>query len=99
MNQSHEPLRILLVEDDILLATLLQEVLGAQPDVQLLETATSAAQGLEAARRLQPDLVLLDIRLPDRSGLDMLKDLATDLPELRVLMLTLSDDMDSVLAA
>lgn len=93
------PLRVLLIEDDVLLGTLLQELLNTQGGVHLVGTATTAEQGLEAAREHAPDLVLLDIGLPDRSGLDLLADLIEEFPNLRVLMLTLADDMESVLTA
>jgi len=98
-SESTETLGALLVEDDVLLATLLQEIVSGQPGVRLVGTAVSADQALEAARELHPDLILLDIGLPDRSGLDVLKELTQQYPEIRVLMLTLADDMDSVLAA
>lgn len=98
-NGQEEPLRVLLVEDDILLGTLLRDLLAAQPDVEFLGTATTAEQALERAEELRPDLVLLDIGLPDRSGLDVLEELTVSYPRLRVLMLTLADDMDSVLSA
>ena len=92
-------LRVLLVEDDVLLGTLLQELLSRQPDVRLVATATTAEQALAAAETTHPDLVLLDIGLPDRSGLELLVDLVEGNPSLRVLMLTLADDMEWVLTA
>jgi DNA-binding NarL/FixJ family response regulator len=92
-------LRVLLVEDDVLLGTLLQELLSRQPDVCLVGSATTAEEALVAARETRPDLVLLDIGLPDRSGLELLADLVEGDPALRVLMLTLADDMESVLTA
>src|SRR5262249_43736978 len=98
-NASDESLRVLLVEDDVLLGTLLQELLSQQPGVRLLGMAASAEQALNTARQQKPDLVLLDIGLPDRSGLELLEELTESYPELPVLMLTLADDMESVLAA
>lgn len=93
------PARVLLVEDDVLLGTLLQELLSSQPAVKLVGVATTAAEAWQLAERSRPDIVLLDIGLPDRSGLDLLPELTRELPDLRVVMLTLADDMDSVLAA
>jgi DNA-binding NarL/FixJ family response regulator len=94
-----EAVRVLLVEDDVLLGTLLQEVLSQQPGVRLLGIAASAHQALATAQQQRPDLVLLDIGLPDRSGLELLEELTETYPDLPVLMLTLADDMESVLAA
>jgi DNA-binding NarL/FixJ family response regulator len=94
-----ESLRVLLVEDDVLLGTLLRDLLSQQPGVRLLGIAGSAEQALTTAQQERPDLILLDINLPDRSGLDLLEELTQSYPDLPVLMLTLADDMESVLAA
>jgi DNA-binding NarL/FixJ family response regulator len=47
----------------------------------------------------EPDVVLLDMRLPDSSGLDINRWLAEHHPDVRVLVLTMSEDLDSALTA
>jgi DNA-binding NarL/FixJ family response regulator len=47
---------------------------------------------VDAALRLRPDLVLLDINMPQMSGLEALHQIRTQLPEIQVVMLTVSED-------
>lgn len=61
------PARILIVEDNVDLLTILQEVLSADYEVV---TAESGEAAIALARTLEPDLVLLDIQLPGMSGID-----------------------------
>src|SRR5437870_2678222 len=62
---------VLIVDDEPAILQCLQEVLQA-PEISVL-TATTAADGLEAAARLKPDVVILDLELPDFSGLELLQ--------------------------
>ena len=61
------PARILIVEDNVDLLTILQEVLSADYEVV---TAESGEAAIALARTLEPDLVLLDIHLPGMSGIE-----------------------------
>lgn len=86
--------RILLVEDDASLASLLSEYL--QRHGFLVETLSRGSTAVKTVLAGRPDLVLLDIMLPDANGLDILRELrgAWRGP---VLMLTaMKDDIDVV---
>ena len=52
-----------------------------------------------AAADLQPDLVLMDLQLPDGSGVDATRSILAALPAVRVLVMTMSDDDEAVVAA
>jgi CheY-like chemotaxis protein len=65
--------RILIVDDEVDVVTLLQYVLGeAGCEVA---TATSGVEALRQARLVRPDAVLLDIQLPDRDGFSVCEQL------------------------
>lgn len=85
---------VLVVDDDFRVAQLHAHYVRAAPDFEVRGLAHTAAQAVEAARRLRPDLVLLDLYLPDRSGLDIVRELNAD-----VIMLTAADDAAAVRAA
>jgi DNA-binding response OmpR family regulator len=78
----NHPARILAIDDDAdFLSYLVDALRGDGRDVF---TATTAEQGLAAARAEHPDLILLDVFLPDRNGLDVLQALKAD-PETRAI--------------
>ncbi|RME48279.1 MAG: DNA-binding response regulator [Caldilineae bacterium] len=54
---------------------------------------------VEAALRLHPDLILLDISMPKLTGLEALRQIRAQLPDARVVMLTVSDRDDDLFAA
>jgi two-component system, OmpR family, response regulator len=82
-------LRILVVEDDPQIASLLTLELGRCG--YALRTAGSAAEALAQARGWAPHLMLLDLGLPDRDGADLLRDLRGQGDTLPVICLTARD--------
>ena len=77
--------RILVVDDDAMVATTVQRVL--QPEGYAVEVALSGAAALELARQRRPDLVVLDLMMPGTDGLEVCRQLRAD-RELPILMLT-----------
>jgi len=69
--------KILYIEDNLSNLTLVEEMLGEQPGIELL-TAMRGGLGLELARRHSPDLILLDLHLPDLRGHEVLARLRQD---------------------
>ncbi len=79
--------RILIVDDDRDLLELLKDTLGDRYEIEVAETALSAASRLPV---FQPDMVLLDIRLPDVSGLEVCRHFQAYKAARRVPILTMS---------
>jgi PAS domain S-box-containing protein len=69
--------KILYIEDNLSNLTLVEEMLGEQPGIELL-TAMRGGLGLDLARRHCPDLILLDLHLPDLRGHEVLARLRQD---------------------
>ncbi len=88
--------RVLLIEDDSRVARVNRDLLERDPDVHVVGTAATCAQGDALAAALQPDLVLLDIHLPDGSGLGLLRHWRTSGRTLEVALITAADDEASV---
>lgn len=62
-----------IIEDEVNARKALENMLSFYcPDVQLINTASSVAEGLELLNKTHPDLLILDIHLPDGSGFDLL---------------------------
>jgi DNA-binding response OmpR family regulator len=89
----HEPMRILLVEDDPEDAELVQEALGEVAGfAHTLARAWRFAEALELLERQTFDVVLLDLWLPDASGFDTLAGVRGRSPGMPVVVLTGMDD-------
>lgn len=85
---SLRPITILLIEDNLANAQLIEAVVAHHLPQARLVSAMQARLGLDLARRHGPDLVLLDLHLPDRDGAWVLAELQAALPELPVILLT-----------
>lgn len=84
-------MRVLLADDHALFRAGIASLI----EVWGLEVVGQAATGLEAveqARRLRPDLVLMDITMPECGGLEATRLIKTELPETRIVIVTMSDD-------
>lgn len=88
--------RIVIVDDHLLLADGLAVALSAEGDLDVVAVAASCAEGLDAVSRHRPDVLLLDQHLPDGLGTDLLPRLFAALSTLKVLLVT-AETSDQVL--
>jgi len=93
------PLRILLVDDHLLFRKGLVRLLDAQPDFQVVGEAADGWEAIEQTQSLHPDLVLMDVRMPNCNGLEATRQIKSRMPDVRVVMLTVSDDEQDLAAA
>ena len=92
-------IRVLIVDDDPLVRSALQLMLGGQPDLEVIGEAPDGRAGVQAAREQQPDVVLMDIRMPLLNGLEATRALHADPDPPRVIVLTTFDADEHVLGA
>ncbi|WP_328774577.1 response regulator transcription factor [Deinococcus aquaedulcis] len=88
--------RVLLVEDDLRVARVNRDLLERDPEVHVVGSAATCAQGDALAQALHPDLILLDVHLPDGSGLGLLRHWRTQGRTTDVALITAADDEASV---
>lgn len=84
-------LRVLVVDDQGLFREALVRLVSSQTDMEVVGQAANGKEGVDMARLHRPDIVLLDIRMPVMNGLDATRLIRTELPDTRVLILTVSD--------
>ncbi len=93
------PIRVFLLDDHEVVRRGVADLLGAEPDIEVVGEAGTAAQALARAPALRPDVAVLDVRLPDGDGVSVCRDLRSQLPELACLMLTSYADDDALFQA
>ncbi|OLT45229.1 DNA-binding response regulator [Saccharomonospora sp. CUA-673] len=87
-----EPVRILLADDHVLVRRGVRLILDGEPDLTVVAEVGDGPDAIERARELEPDLAVLDIAMPRLTGLQVARELARDLPQLRILLLTMYDN-------
>ncbi len=95
------PQTLLVIDDHPLLRRGVAQLVAMDPScLALAGEAATGREGVELARRLNPDLILLDLNMPDVDGLATLRSLkAMEDLDARVIMLTVSDGQEDVVAA
>jgi DNA-binding NarL/FixJ family response regulator len=92
------PIRLVLVDDHPLVLNGLAQLLGSDPEFEVVAMCGTAAEGLRAVETHRPDVLLLDLALPDESGLSVLRRLDPAAPP-AVVVLTASQDEGELLDA
>lgn len=93
-------MKVLLLDDHVLVREAMRGVIAElQPDAAIIEAATCAAGLSLMQRHADVDLVMLDLGLPDRNGFEALQELRERYPATSVVMLSGTNDRDSVATA
>jgi DNA-binding NarL/FixJ family response regulator len=92
-------MRILLVEDHLLIQQGLALLLSSQPDITVVGGARSVQEALAQSRKHNPDCILMDFSLPDGTGLDAARAILAEQPNIKIVFLTIHEDEDKVFEA
>jgi DNA-binding NarL/FixJ family response regulator len=87
-----EKIRIVLADDHPIVLDGLRNLIRAEPDFELVGEAASGLSALKIIREQRPDVAVLDISMPELNGIVLSRRLAGEMPELRLLVLTLHED-------
>jgi DNA-binding NarL/FixJ family response regulator len=86
-----DPIRVLIVEDHLVVAEGLAALINHQADMKVVGEAGSVAASRTAATELEPDVVLLDFRLPDGTGAEAAAAMRDIRPQAKLIFLTRED--------
>jgi DNA-binding NarL/FixJ family response regulator len=93
------PLRVAIVDDHPMFRLGLAAAIEEMDGIELVGEAQRADQVQSLVETASPTVLLLDVRLPDASGLEVNRWIAAHHPDVRVVMLTMSEDLDNALTA
>ncbi len=91
-------MRVLLADDHPLFLDGLRNLLVTH-GIEVLGTARDGREAIEKARALRPDVILLDIQMPRLDGLAALRLIKAEMPEIKVVMLTMSAEDEHLFEA
>ena len=95
----NEPVHVLIADDHPLFRTGLRLALDHSEGIEVVGEAATGTEAVRLAGQLQPDIVVMDLDLPELHGVEATRRLVADSPHIRVLVLTMFEDDDSVFAA
>jgi DNA-binding NarL/FixJ family response regulator len=92
-------LRLVIADDHDSFRSGLRSLLGQVDGLVVVGEAASGAEAVRRTTELQPDVVLMDVSMPGMDGIEATRRIVDATPHVAVLVLTMSDDDDSVFAA
>ena len=94
-----DKIRLVIAEDQAMMRESLAQMLALEDDIQVVGTASDGERALSVCRAQKPDVLLTDIGMPKFSGIEVTQTIRQELPETKVVILTIYGDDDKVFAA
>lgn len=94
-----ETLTVLIADDHPVFRKGLRALLASMPEIELVGEATTGEEAILQAEQLQPDVILMDLHMPGGGGLPAIRQIVHTSPHIRILVVTMFQDDDSVFAA
>lgn len=92
-------IRVMIIDDQIILAEGIKSVLETCPDLTICGIATDGAEAVAIVKDVAPDVILMDIRMPNMNGVVATKRIKEIDPNIKIIILTTFDDSDYILSA
>lgn len=82
-------IKIFIADDHSLIREGIKNLISSESDIKIIGESSNPHEVLEQLKKLKPDVIVLDISMPGKSGLDLLKEIKIQLPEIKVLMMSM----------
>lgn len=99
MERVGNPLSIIIIDDHPLFRKGVSQLIGLDKNLGIIGEASSGSEGVALVQSLLPDLVLLDMNMKGMNGIDTLKAIKAFDSDILVVMLTVSDQQEDIVAA
>ncbi len=94
-----DPIEVLIADDHPMFREGVRSMLRRETGIRLVGEAKTGSEAIGLTRELQPDVILMDLHMPDVNGIEATRRILQEHPHIRVLVLTMFEDDDSVFAA
>ncbi len=94
-----DKMRVLVVDDHPLFREGIVGILNGQSDIQVVGEASDGLEALVMARNLRPEVILMDVTMPGMDGIEATRLIKQELPEARIVMLTVRDEDEKLFEA
>lgn len=91
--------RILVIDDHVLFRDGLISLFQSTPEFQVVDQAGTVSEGIEKAFLHKPDIILMDFSLPDGTGLDATQAILDEMPECKIIFLTVFETDENLIKA
>lgn len=91
--------RVVIVDDHALFRRGIAAVLAGKENIEVVGEAVDGLKAIELVKQLHPDVVLMDLQMPNCSGLEATQALQTEMPDVKILVLTVSENESDLFAA
>lgn len=95
----NQPFRVLLIDDHKHAREGMRTILEMDPVFQVVAEGRSGQEAIQLTAEYMPDLILMDIHMPDMDGLEATKTIKTHYPYIKIVMVTVSDDITHLFEA
>jgi DNA-binding NarL/FixJ family response regulator len=94
-----EPIRLIIADDHTFYREGVRTILHTVAGIEVIGEATTGAEVIALAKEQQPDVILMDIKMPGLNGIEATRQILLSKPQIKILVLTMFEDDDSVFAA
>lgn len=99
MEKNKKGVRIIIADDHTIFRQGLKELIENEKDIRIIGEASDGKQVLELAKKLKPDIILMDINIPEIDGIEVTRKLRKEMPDVKVIILSMYDDEAHILEA
>lgn len=94
-----EPIRVMIADDHSLIREGLRRLLEFDGSIKVVGEASNGEECLEKLEEFNPEVLLLDINMPEKNGIDVLKQMKADQSQIKVLILTVHNELEYLMSA
>jgi two-component system, response regulator YesN len=89
--------KVVIIDDEVFVRKgVISSIAWNQYDMEMVGETSDGQSGLELVREVKPDIVITDIRMPNMNGLEMVRAIRKELPPIKILVLSVLDDFETL---